>query len=221
MNHVVDSSSIEVDRRARRAKSDRLDLVGLLSLLARYAQGDRRAWRVVRVPTVAEEDARHLPRTLETLTQERTRLINRLKGLLATQGVQVRVGCGLSGSAERRRGCGMGRRCRPGCRSESPSGWAQLQHLEAQLRELKATRAAQRTGPADADRARDRAAADVARDRADRRVGAGHGDLRLASDPQSVGNWARWSGWCRRLTRAARQSTTKGSRARAMSTSVG
>jgi transposase len=60
-NNVVDSSSIEVDRRARRAKSDRLDLGGLLSLLARYVQGDRRVWRVVRVPTVTEEDARQLP----------------------------------------------------------------------------------------------------------------------------------------------------------------
>jgi len=62
-NHVADSSSIEVNRRARRAKSDRLDLGGLLSLLARYVQGDRRVWRVVRVPTVDEEDARQLPRT--------------------------------------------------------------------------------------------------------------------------------------------------------------
>ena len=59
-NHVVDSSSIEVNRRARRAKTDRLDLAGLLSLLARYSQGDHRVWRVVRVPTVVEEDARQL-----------------------------------------------------------------------------------------------------------------------------------------------------------------
>ena len=65
-NHVVDSASIEVNRRARRAKTDRLDLEGLLSLLARSEQGDRRVWRVVRVPTVAEEDARQLPRTWET-----------------------------------------------------------------------------------------------------------------------------------------------------------
>src|SRR6266852_9761432 len=63
-NHVADSSSIEVNRRARRAKTDRLDLGGLLSLLARYVQGDRR-WRVVRVPDVAEEDARQLHRTRE------------------------------------------------------------------------------------------------------------------------------------------------------------
>src|SRR5215472_18721995 len=73
-NHVVDSSSIEVNRRARRAKTDRLDLAGLLSLLARYVQGDRRVWRVVRVPSVADEDARHLPglspRTFCTFARE-------------------------------------------------------------------------------------------------------------------------------------------------------
>ena len=66
-NHVVDSSSIEVNRRARRIKSDRLDLGGLLTLLARYEAGDRRCWRVVRVPSDGEEDARHLDRTWEAL----------------------------------------------------------------------------------------------------------------------------------------------------------
>src|SRR4051794_4017905 len=88
-NYVVDSSSIEVNRRARRAKTDGLDLDGLLRLLERYTQGERRVWHVVRVPSVAEEDARHLHRLRETLQQERTRLINRLKGLLTTQGVSV------------------------------------------------------------------------------------------------------------------------------------
>src|SRR5947209_4842732 len=57
-NYVVDSASIEVNRRARRLKTDRLDLLGLLNLLARYVQGDRRAWRVVRAPSVEAEDAR-------------------------------------------------------------------------------------------------------------------------------------------------------------------
>ena len=61
-NHVVDSSSMEVNRRAPRAKTDRLDRDGFLSLLARYVQGDWRVVRVVRVPTVADEDARQLPR---------------------------------------------------------------------------------------------------------------------------------------------------------------
>lgn len=89
-NHVIDSSSIEVNRRARRAKTDRLDLGGLLSLLARHQQGDRR-WREVRVPSVAEEDARQLHRTRETVQQDRTRLINRLKGLMTTQGLTLPV----------------------------------------------------------------------------------------------------------------------------------
>jgi len=88
-NVVVDSSSIEVNRRARRAKTDGLDLSGLLTLLERHARGEQRVWHVVRVPSVAEEDARHLHRDRETLQQERTRLINRLHGLLTTQGLRV------------------------------------------------------------------------------------------------------------------------------------
>jgi transposase len=85
-NHVIDSSSIEVNRRARRAKTDRLDLEGLLHLLTRHQSGERRVWRVVRVPRVEEEDARQLHRTRETLQQDRTRIINRLKGLMTSQG---------------------------------------------------------------------------------------------------------------------------------------
>jgi transposase len=90
-NYVVDSSSIEVNRRARRAKSDRLDLGGLLTLLARYVAGDTRCWRVVRVPSDQDEDARHLHRNREALQQDRTRLLNRLQGLLATAGVRVPI----------------------------------------------------------------------------------------------------------------------------------
>ena len=90
-NHVVDSSSIEVNRRARRAKTDKLDLVGLLNLLARYLAGDQRAWRVVHVPSVAEEDARQVHRTWESVQQDRCRLRCRLQGLLVTQGVRLRI----------------------------------------------------------------------------------------------------------------------------------
>jgi transposase len=88
---VVDSSSIEVNRRARRAKTDRLDLGGLLNLLARYRLGDRHVWRVVRVPSVAEEDARQLHRTWESVQQDRARLLCRLQGLLVTQGVRLSI----------------------------------------------------------------------------------------------------------------------------------
>jgi transposase len=87
VNLVVDSSSIEVNRRSRRIKTDRLDAGKLLRMLMRYELGERRVWSVVKVPTAAQEDARHLHRELRTLKKEHTRLTNRIKGLLASQGV--------------------------------------------------------------------------------------------------------------------------------------
>jgi transposase len=139
-NHVVDSSSLEVNRRARRAKTDRLDLGGLLSLLARYVQGDRRVWRVVRVPTLAEEDMRQVPRTMETLTRDRTRLVNRLKALLATQGVRVRIDRQFVDALNGAR-LWDDTPMPAGLRDRIMCDWAQLQHVETQLRALKAARA--------------------------------------------------------------------------------
>src|SRR5207247_1369108 len=72
-NLVVDSSSIEVNRRRRRAKSDRLDVRKLLTMLLRYATGERRVWHVVHVPTPAEEDRRQLHRELLTTKRDRAR----------------------------------------------------------------------------------------------------------------------------------------------------
>ncbi len=92
VNLVVDSSSIEVDRRARRAKTDRLDARKLLSMLLRYWAGEKDLWSVVKVPTREQEDGRHLQREIRTLKKEQTRLTNRIKGLLASQGVAVRMG---------------------------------------------------------------------------------------------------------------------------------
>jgi len=88
-NRVVDSSSIEVNRRRRRAKSDGLDVRKLLSMLLRYHAGESKVWSVLRVPTVDEEDRRQLHRELRTLKKERTRVTNRIQGLLANQGVRV------------------------------------------------------------------------------------------------------------------------------------
>jgi len=91
-NLVVDSSSIEVKRRARRVKTDRIDARKLVTMLMRYEAGEGRVWSVVRVPSAMQEDARHLHRELRTLKKEQTRLINRIKGLLASQGVDGRMG---------------------------------------------------------------------------------------------------------------------------------
>lgn len=87
-SRVVDSSSIEVNRRARRAKTDRLDVVKLLDLLVRHDSGNR-VWSVVRVPSPQEEDGRQLGRELELLKKERTSHWNRIRGLLAPQGLTL------------------------------------------------------------------------------------------------------------------------------------
>jgi len=89
INYVVDASSIEVKRRGKRRKTDRLDAAKLVSMLVRYMEGERTVWSVVRVPSAEAEDRRQLHRELLTLKKERTRQINRIRGLLATQGLRV------------------------------------------------------------------------------------------------------------------------------------
>jgi transposase len=90
-NLVVDSASIEVNRRFRRAKTDRLDVGKLLNMLVRYQQGEQKVWSVVHVPSVVEEDQRQLHRELMALKREQTHHINRMKGLVASQGVVLEV----------------------------------------------------------------------------------------------------------------------------------
>lgn len=88
-NRVVDAGSIEVSRRKRRAKTDRIDADQLLDRLIRYHRGEPRVWSVVRVPSVADEDARQLHRERERLIKERTAHTNRLRGLLVSQGIRL------------------------------------------------------------------------------------------------------------------------------------
>jgi transposase len=86
-SHVVDAASIAVDRRSRRAKTDRIDVEKLLRTLMGWARGERQICSMVRPPSPTEEDARRLTRERGTLVTERVRHVNRIKGLLATQGV--------------------------------------------------------------------------------------------------------------------------------------
>jgi len=90
-NLVVDSASIEVNRRYRRVKTDRLDVGKLLNMLVRYDQGETKVWSVVHVPKMEDEDQRQLHRELMSLKREQTHHINRIKGLLATQGIVLEV----------------------------------------------------------------------------------------------------------------------------------
>jgi transposase len=88
-HHGIDAASLAVNRRQRRAKTDRLDVRKLLTMLRRSLAGERKVWSVVRVPRVEEEDRRQLHRERRTTTQDRTRIINRIKGLLAGHGGQL------------------------------------------------------------------------------------------------------------------------------------
>jgi transposase len=84
---VMDPGSLQVNRRARRAKTDRLDAAMLLRALMAWCRGDRAACHMVQVPSVAREDSRRPHRERQRLVAERVQHVNRIKGLLATQGI--------------------------------------------------------------------------------------------------------------------------------------
>ena len=88
-NLVVDSASIEVKRRRKHAKTDRLDVAKLLEMLVRYHLGETRVWSVVRVPSVEEEDRRQLNRELATAKKDRNQIVCRIRSLLFTQGIRL------------------------------------------------------------------------------------------------------------------------------------
>jgi transposase len=85
---VIDSASIEVSRRSRNRKTDRLDAIKLVTMLVRWDLGEK-PWAVVQVPTVEGEDSRQIHRELKTLKKDATRHTNRIKGLLAGQGLRI------------------------------------------------------------------------------------------------------------------------------------
>jgi transposase len=90
-NQVVDSSSIEVNRKKRRAKDDKLDAGSLVRLLVRYELGEKKCFSVLHVPSEAAEDHRHLHRELLGLKDERTGLVNQMKGHLCNHGVVLKI----------------------------------------------------------------------------------------------------------------------------------
>jgi transposase len=89
-NVLVDSSSLEVNRRKRRVKTDRVDAKKLLRMLMRYHGGERGLWSVVNVPSEEAEDGRNLNRELDVLRKERLMHRNRIKGLLMQQGIDAK-----------------------------------------------------------------------------------------------------------------------------------
>ena len=88
-NHVLDSASIEVSRRRKKVKTDRVDVVALLRLLMRYMNGEKEALHAIRVPTVEAEDQRRLNRERDRLIKERGAHSARIKSLLIAHGIRL------------------------------------------------------------------------------------------------------------------------------------
>ena len=88
-NVVVDAASIAIDRRRRRAKTDRLDVTDLVTQLMNAVAGDRRGWREVHVPSIEAEAERHLQREWDAVVEDRKRLRNRIQALLVLHGVAL------------------------------------------------------------------------------------------------------------------------------------
>jgi transposase len=85
---VLDPASLQVNRRARRVKTDRIDVLMLLRALIAIDRGERHVCAIVNVPSIEEEDARRSHRERQRLVRERTAHINRIKGLLFGQGIR-------------------------------------------------------------------------------------------------------------------------------------
>lgn len=98
-SHIVDPASIQVSRKKRRAKTDRIDAEQIVNALMRLRAGDRFACRMIRVPEEDIEDARQINREMRVLKTERAAHVNRIKGLLCTQGITQTV---IDGSFPRR-----------------------------------------------------------------------------------------------------------------------
>ena len=135
-NRVVDSASIEVNRRARRAKTDRLDALKLVRMLVRVCCGERRVWSEVRVPSVADEAARQVSRERTALDAGADAAGQSDARLAGDVGVRA-AGAAAAAGGGRRCAIGRARRCRPRCKR----GWRAPRRagtrLEAQIAELE------------------------------------------------------------------------------------
>jgi transposase len=138
-NLIVDSASIEVNRRKRRAKSDGLDASKLVEMLIRWHNGEFRVWRVVNVPSAENEDLRRPHRELLELKGERTEHVNRIKGLLASVGLSVSVDAKLPERLEKLRQWD-GAPVPPGMREQILREFHRWQLVERQIHDLELQR---------------------------------------------------------------------------------
>jgi transposase len=138
-NYEIDPSSIEVSRRARNVKTDRIDLDKLMRTFLAYLRGEPRACSMVHVPSAAEEDRKRRNRERDRLMKERTAHTNRIKGLLHAQGIRdvqpLRRGF-IAGLGQMR--TGDGRLLAPNLKQEVIREHERLSLVEQQLRQIEA-----------------------------------------------------------------------------------
>ncbi|MEH2522617.1 MULTISPECIES: IS110 family transposase [unclassified Bradyrhizobium] len=149
LNHEIDASSIEVNRRARRAKTDRIDLAQLMRSFLAYLRGEPRVCSMVRVPTPEDEDRKRRTRERERLLQERTGHSNRIKGLLHGQGIRdvMPLKPGFLASLDAMR-TGDGRVLPPRLKDEIRREHERLVLVHKQIKGLEAANAAAHRTPA-------------------------------------------------------------------------
>jgi transposase len=140
-SHVVESASIAVPRRHRRTKTDAIDGELLLRTLMAFKRGEPRICAMVVVPSPEEEDRRRLSRERKTMVKERIEHINRIKGLMACQGIgdfePMRANA-RERLAELR--TGDGRAIPERLRAEIGRELDRLAHLRKQIAEVEAER---------------------------------------------------------------------------------
>ena len=134
-NVVVDAASIEVNRRQKRAKTDRLDAEKLAGQLIRHWRGER-VWSLVRVPDAADEDARQLHRDMDVLKREKGRYQSRIESLLFTQGIAIHVDKKFLEKLERLR-CWDGKPVPEPLKMRLIGEYERLQLVQSQLRQRR------------------------------------------------------------------------------------
>ena len=138
-NVVVDSSSIEVNRRARRAKTDRLDVSKLSALRLRWHGGERKVWSVVHVPSPEAEAHRQATREIATVREDRKCVRNRIQALLATQGIRLELDATFLAHLATAQ-TGDGRVLPTAFHRRLEREWAHLEAIDARMTALAAAR---------------------------------------------------------------------------------
>jgi transposase len=140
INYEIDPASIQVSRRARQPKTDRIDLERLMRSLLAYLRGEPRVCSMVRVPTPEEEDRKRASRERERLIKERSAHTNRIKGLLHGQGIRdaMPLKAGFIASLDRLR-TADGRALAAQLKAEIVREHARLCLLVKQIKELENT----------------------------------------------------------------------------------